>query len=89
MKLLGLAEVSAFVEHRPQDADMVRAWAAELTYRNWDCAEDLAVDFRRAEMSHRPRVVFFLDGERLRIETLIDFGTRTVLVQSLAELVDG
>ncbi|HCX16612.1 MAG: hypothetical protein CL533_18370 [Afipia sp.] len=84
VRFLGQSEVSAFLSERPDYSLLVRAWVSEMRHRDWDCASALKADFGLVDISALPAVVFYLQPTALRIDTLIDFRRRTVLLTALA-----
>lgn len=80
MVFLGQTEVAVFLRRHPAEAERLQAWLSEMRHRDWDNAQALSADFRNVDTSSPPRAIFQLGDPPLRIETLIDFRTKVVLV---------
>ena len=85
MRFLGQSEVSEFLAGRPDCGPPVRAWISELKHRDWDCAASLQADFGLVDISALPFVIFHLQPATLRIDTLIDFRRRIVLLTAIGQ----
>ena len=85
MRFLGQSEISEFLVGRPDCGSLVRAWVSELKHRDWDCAAALQADFRLVDISALPTVTFHLQPATLRIDTLIDFRRRIVLLIAIGQ----
>jgi mRNA-degrading endonuclease HigB of HigAB toxin-antitoxin module len=83
MKLLGQAEAAAFLQGHPTQADRLQAWLSEIRFRRWRNSDALAADFRSADTSASPKVVFHLGRPTLVIETLVDFRKEIVLLTEI------
>jgi mRNA-degrading endonuclease HigB of HigAB toxin-antitoxin module len=83
MRFVGQTEVAAFMTNCPAQADLVRAWLAEIKHRRWDRHEALATDFLSVDVSSAPEVVFNLSPSGVRIATVIDFRNGVVLLTSI------
>jgi hypothetical protein len=59
---------------------MLKAWAAELLERRWPDPSSLNKDFRSADVSALPVVIFRFTTISLHVETIFHFGTGVVLV---------
>lgn len=83
MKLLGQAEAAAFLRGNPACADKLQAWLSEIRFRRWPNRAALAADFRSADTSASPRVVFQLGKPAIVIDTLVDFRTEVILLTDI------
>ncbi|MGY3078336.1 mRNA-degrading endonuclease HigB of HigAB toxin-antitoxin module [Bradyrhizobium sp. LM6.10] len=83
MRFVGQTEVAAFLASSPVLADPVRAWLTEIKHRHWNGFQELAFDFRSADVSAPPEVVFNLAATGVRIATLVDFRNEVVLLTSI------
>jgi len=83
MKFLGQAEAAAFLREHPTQSDRLQPWLSEIRFRNWRNAAALAADFRSADTSASPRVVFRFGPPALVIETLVDFRNQIVLLTAI------
>jgi mRNA-degrading endonuclease HigB of HigAB toxin-antitoxin module len=86
MRFVGQMEVAAFLGDHPKETDRLQAWLAEIKHRNWDSAEALSADFPNLEASKPPLTVFRLGDAALRVETIIDFRNRVVVLRTIQEL---
>lgn len=85
MHLVGLSQVEGFLSGSTQRdaADAVRAFIAELKYRNWKNARQMARDFSEASFEvGQPKVRYRLFERKINIDCWIDFATKTVLIES-------
>lgn len=83
MRFVGQTEIAAFLAEWPVQGESVRAWLAEIKYREWPSAAALGSDFRSADVSGVPTVVFYLSEAGVRIETLVDFRTGVVMLRGI------
>jgi hypothetical protein len=88
MRVVGLDLVSCRLNEDPfsQKADALRAWVSELEHRDFFTSAQLAAAFRQVDMSAPPITIFHLAYAPLRIDTVIDFRTRVVLVTRISEV---
>jgi mRNA-degrading endonuclease HigB of HigAB toxin-antitoxin module len=86
MRFVGQAEIAAFLAEYPDHSDGLRAWLAEMKHRTWSCADALAADFLNVDTANLPVVIFYLEPTALRIETLVDFRNRVVLLTAIQRL---
>jgi mRNA-degrading endonuclease HigB of HigAB toxin-antitoxin module len=86
MRIVGQIEVATFLSDHPNETDRLQAWLAEIKHRNWDSREALSADFPNLDMSQPPLTVFRLGQAALRVETLIDFRNRVVVLRTISSL---
>lgn len=86
MRFAGQSEITAFLVQYPDQAGWLRAWLAEMKYRNWTNPGAIVADFPSVDVSRLPVAIFRLDPAGLRIETLIDFQNGIVLVTAIQRL---
>jgi mRNA-degrading endonuclease HigB of HigAB toxin-antitoxin module len=82
MRFLGYTEAASFIAQHPLHGDTLRAWVSEIQYRDWRTPRALTADFRSAEVTP-PLAVFRLGTPPLRIETIVDFRNRIVLLTGI------
>lgn len=85
MRFLGQTEVSEFLAGWPDCGPPVRAWVSEMKHRDWECAAALKADFGLVDISASPAVVFHLQPATVRIDTVIDFRRRIVLLTAIGQ----
>jgi mRNA-degrading endonuclease HigB of HigAB toxin-antitoxin module len=87
VRVLGRDVVEAHLAERrfSPEGDALRAWLYELEHCEWTHPARLSAAFQRVDLSAPPSAIFHLASAPLRIETLIDFRTRIVLVTRIAD----
>lgn len=90
MRVLGTHLLSAFIDAQanPASAEAVRAWLAEFTESDWASPEELQRSFRSLDQSCPPVAAFNLhaDQAEVRVEAMIDFEKRLVLITDVQGL---
>ncbi len=89
MRFLGKAKIAEFIRSQsdPGIAEILRAWSLEVVYRTWDGPAALKNDFKGADVSRPPDVVFWLRSAPVRIDAIVDFRNRTVLLTSVQMVI--
>lgn len=83
MRFVGSLEVARYIETHPSDAAVLQSWVAEMRHRAWPDHVALGADFRSADVSKPPRVIFKFASANVQIETVIDFRRRVVLLTKI------
>ena len=88
MRVIGLDLVSSRLNGDPfsQRADALRAWVYELEHRDFSTSAHLAAAFPRVDLSAAPVAIFHLAYAPFRIDTVVDFRTRVVLITRISEV---
>jgi mRNA-degrading endonuclease HigB of HigAB toxin-antitoxin module len=83
MRFVGQTEVGAFLGQWPTYGETVRAWVSEMKHGSWHSPAAFAADFKNVDVSNVPTLIFYLAPAGLRIDTLVDFRTRTIMLMTI------
>ena len=81
MRLLGRDKLSAFVTAHTDARAWVENWVAETERASWVTPQDIKRVFVSASFLAGNVVIFNVEGNRYRLDTLVAYNTGTVIVR--------
>lgn len=82
MHVVGLSHFEAFLASHPDcgATEILKAFAAEIIGRSWPTPAAMARDYPLASFDSLPLVAFSLSPCPVIVDCLVDFNTRTILI---------